>query len=68
MDKWEDESFVAEMEASYNYYLNGGKMVTAEEFAEFNKNLFASLPKSRNRIHAKRKIRRLLSLRKRNNF
>ena len=30
-DKWEDESFVSEMESRYNYYKNGGKMVTAEE-------------------------------------
>ena len=30
-DKWEDESFVAEMERRRDHYLSGGKMVTAEE-------------------------------------
>lgn len=30
-DKWKDESFVAEMDSRYNYYLNGGKMVSPEE-------------------------------------
>ena len=30
-DKWKDESFVAEMENEYNYYLNGGKVFSAEE-------------------------------------
>lgn len=30
-DKWKDESFVAEMENEYNYYLNGGKVFSPEE-------------------------------------
>jgi len=30
-DKWEDNSFVNEMESRYNYYKNGGKMITAAE-------------------------------------
>ena len=38
-DKWEDDSFVSEMESRYNYYVNGGKMVPAEEANERIKNL-----------------------------
>jgi hypothetical protein len=30
-EKWQDDSFVSEMETRYNHYKNGGKMVTAEE-------------------------------------
>ena len=30
-DKWEDPQFVAEMDAEYEYYKSGGKMVSPEE-------------------------------------
>lgn len=30
-DKWNDPQFVAEMDAEYEYYKNGGKMVSPEE-------------------------------------
>ena len=30
-DKWEDNSFVSEMETRYEHYKNGGKMVTSAE-------------------------------------
>ena len=30
-DKWEDDNFVAEMDRRYDYYKNGGKMISAEE-------------------------------------
>ncbi len=40
-DKWKDESFVAEMENEYNYYLNGGKMVSPEELRESIEEIFA---------------------------
>lgn len=38
-DKWKDESFVAEMDSRYEYYLNGGKMVSAKEAEERLNNL-----------------------------
>ena len=38
-DKWQDDSFVSEMENRYNYYKNGGKMVTAAEADKRIKNL-----------------------------
>ncbi len=38
-DKWKDKSFVAEMENRYDYYKNGGKMVTAAEASKRIKNL-----------------------------
>ena len=38
-DKWKDDGFVNEMENRYNYYKNGGKMVTAEEANKRIKNL-----------------------------
>ena len=30
-DKWQDNSFVAEMETRYDSYKNGGKIITADE-------------------------------------
>ncbi len=39
-DKWNDKSFVAEMESRYNYYKSGGKMVSAEEVDMQVKELF----------------------------
>lgn len=33
-DKWQDNSFVSEMETRYDHYKNGGKMVTAREADE----------------------------------
>ncbi len=44
-DKWEDESFVSEMESRYNYYKKGGKMVTADEADKRIKNLLAKKKK-----------------------
>ncbi len=41
-DKWKDESFVAEMENEYNYYLAGGKMVSPEELRESIEEIFAN--------------------------
>ncbi|MCD6013338.1 MAG: hypothetical protein K0Q79_3200 [Flavipsychrobacter sp.] len=40
-DKWEDESFVTEMEKRYTHYKNGGKMVTAKEANSRIKKLLA---------------------------
>jgi hypothetical protein len=30
-DKWEEESFVTEMDSRYDYYKNGGKMISVAE-------------------------------------
>jgi len=38
-DKWQDAGFVSEMESRYNYYKNGGKMITASEANKRIKNL-----------------------------
>ena len=38
-DKWQDTGFVSEMENRYNYYKNGGKMITASEANKRIKNL-----------------------------
>lgn len=40
-DKWEGNSFVNEMESRYNYYKNGGKMITATEADKKIKKLIA---------------------------
>ena len=49
MDKWEDESFVAEMENEYNFYLNGGKVFSAEELEK-------KLDELKNRLHGKKNL------------
>ncbi len=49
MNKWEDESFVAEMENEYNSYLNGGKVFSAEELEK-------ELDEVKNRLHGKKNL------------
>ena len=39
-NKWEDETFVKEMDSRYEHYKNGGKMITAEEADKRIKDLF----------------------------
>ncbi len=39
-DKWEDDDFLTEMERRHDYYMSGGKMVTAEESKERINKLF----------------------------
>jgi len=38
-DQWNDVDFVAEMDARYEYYKSGGKMVTIDDMAQLTKKL-----------------------------